>query len=138
MPNGPQLAVAFRDVDPAQGLRVVPSLLERAYSMCLLVWRIPDFLVYPSRLLALVFRHSSYGKGFAAKRVGQQTLQELVLCPICLPVLPSRYALGADAHCGGRLTSRWCASSPQRGKLHQQTCSAVICFASLSVCQVFS
>jgi hypothetical protein len=60
---------------------MVTSLLERAYGLCLLVWDIPDVLVYPSCLFALVFRHSSHGKGFAAKRVGQQALQSVDFAP---------------------------------------------------------
>src|SRR5436189_4394014 len=42
---------------------------------------IPENPVYSWGVLALVFRHSSYSKGFAAKRVGQETLQGFHLAP---------------------------------------------------------
>ncbi len=48
---------------------VVP-LPQRVDGIDLLVGSIPDDPVYSWGVLALVFRHSSHGKGFAAKRVG--------------------------------------------------------------------
>ena len=48
---------------------VVP-LPQRVDGIDLLVGSIPDDLVYSWGVLALVFRHSSDGKRFAAKRVG--------------------------------------------------------------------
>jgi hypothetical protein len=48
---------------------VVP-LPERVDGVDLLVWRIPGDLVDSWGVFALVFRHSSYRKSLAAKRVG--------------------------------------------------------------------
>src|SRR2546421_4855142 len=79
--EGPQFVVAFWDIHPPQRLRVIASLLERLYSLCLLFWSIPNVFVYSRGGLALVFRHSSHGKGFATERVGQQVLQGLHLTP---------------------------------------------------------
>ena len=63
---------------------MISFLLEHAYGLCLLVWGLPKVFVYPSRLLALVLRHSSHRKSFAAERVGQQTLQRLDFVPSAL------------------------------------------------------
>ncbi len=60
---------------------MVASLLERLYGLCLLFWSIPHVFIYSRGVLALVFRHSSDGKGFATKRVGQQALQGFHLVP---------------------------------------------------------
>jgi hypothetical protein len=59
---------------------VVP-LSERIDGVDLLVWSVPCHLVYSWGVLALVFRHSSHRKGFAAKRVGQEPLQGFHLAP---------------------------------------------------------
>jgi hypothetical protein len=45
----------------------LPKLVD---GVDLLVWGVPSNLVYPWSVFALVFRHSSYGKHFATKRVG--------------------------------------------------------------------
>src|SRR6266496_271971 len=63
----PQFVVAFWNVHPPQRLRMVASLLERVYGLCLLLWSIPHVLVSSRGGLALVFRHSSHGKSFAAE-----------------------------------------------------------------------
>src|SRR5690349_17725632 len=55
------------NVHPPQRLRMVTSLLERLYGLCLLFWSIPNVFVYSRGDLALIFRHSSHGKGFAAE-----------------------------------------------------------------------
>src|SRR6266516_2809132 len=77
----PQFVVAFWNVHPPQRLRMISSLLERVDGLCLLFWSIPNVFVYSRGVLALVFRHSSHGKGFATERVGQQVLQGLYLTP---------------------------------------------------------
>src|SRR6266852_2626231 len=59
---------------------IVP-LSERIDGVDLLVWSIPSHLVYSWGVLALVFRHSSYRKRLAAKRVGQESLQGFHLAP---------------------------------------------------------
>jgi hypothetical protein len=46
--------------------------------------------------------------------------------------LPSRYASGADEHCGELAASRWSADSLSRQRLHQRSFSVVICFSSLA------
>src|SRR5438445_10935222 len=45
------------------------------YCLCFLLGCVPNFLVHTGGFLAIVFRHSSNGKNFAAIRVGQQALQ---------------------------------------------------------------
>src|SRR5437868_12717434 len=45
------------------------------YCLCFLLWCVANFLVHTGGFLAIVFRHSSNGKNFAAIRVGQQALQ---------------------------------------------------------------
>jgi hypothetical protein len=47
----------------------------------LLFRRLPDFSIYAGCPFARVFCHSSHGKGFAAKRVGEQALQSFHLAP---------------------------------------------------------
>ena len=63
-------AVFLRDVNSPQWLGMVVPLPQRVDGIDLLVGSIPDDLVYSWGVLALVFRHSSDGKGFAAERVG--------------------------------------------------------------------
>ena len=46
--------------------------------------------------------------------------------------LPSRYASGADEHCGELAASRWSADSLSCQRLHQRSFSVVICFSSLA------
>src|SRR5205823_9795997 len=46
-----------------------------------LLGSIPSHLVYSWSVLALVLCHSSDGKSFAAKRVGQESLQSFHLAP---------------------------------------------------------
>ena len=60
---------------------MISPLPERVDGIDLLVWSIPDNHVYPWSMFALVFRHSSYSKCFAAKRVSQEPLQGLPLAP---------------------------------------------------------
>src|SRR5258706_6794644 len=50
----PQLVVAFWNIHPPQRLRMVASLLERLYGLCLLFWSIPYVFIYSRGILALV------------------------------------------------------------------------------------
>ena len=76
-----RFAVRFRDVNTSKRLRLIAPTLECMYSLCLLFWCVPDFLVHPRGFLAIVFRHSSNGENLAAVRVGQQMLQGSHLAP---------------------------------------------------------
>ncbi len=49
---------------------IVP-LSQRVDGIDLLLWSVPDNPVHSWRVFALVLRHSSDGKSFAAERVGQ-------------------------------------------------------------------
>src|SRR5580692_1224352 len=51
------------------------------YCLYLLFRCVPDFLVHAGGFLASVFCHPSNGENFAAKRVGQQSLQGSHLAP---------------------------------------------------------
>src|SRR5882672_12595013 len=44
----------------------------------------------------------------------------LAPCPICLPSLPARYALGVGERCGGWPASQWHTTPPLRVRPHQQ------------------
>src|SRR5438270_3356367 len=50
-------------------------------SRSVFLWSVPSHLVYSWGVLALVLCHSSYGKGFAAKRVGQESGPRFHLAP---------------------------------------------------------
>jgi len=63
-------AVFLGYVDSPKWLGMVIPLSQRVDGVDLFVWSIPSHLVYSWGMLALVFRHSSYGKDFATKRVG--------------------------------------------------------------------
>src|SRR5215469_17009731 len=69
------LAVFLGEVYSPQGLGTVVPLPEPGDGVDLLTWSVPNDCVHSWGVLALVFRHSSDGKSFAAERVGQQTLQ---------------------------------------------------------------
>jgi hypothetical protein len=60
-------AVFLGDVYSPQRLGMVVSLPQRVDGVDLLVGSIPDDPVYSWGVLALVFRHSSDSKGFAAE-----------------------------------------------------------------------
>src|SRR5216683_2438139 len=60
---------------------MIPPTVERLYCRCFLLRGVPGFPVHPRCSPPVVFRHSFDGKGFAAKRVGQQTLQGFHLAP---------------------------------------------------------
>src|SRR6266567_5694870 len=59
---------------------VVP-LPQRVNRVQLFLWSVPEDPVHSWGVLALVFRHSPHGQRFAAKRVGQQSLQGFDLAP---------------------------------------------------------
>ena len=115
-----RFAVRLWDVDTSQGLRLITPALQCMYCLCLLLWCVPNFLVHTGGFLAIVFRHSSNGKNFAAIRVGQQALQGSHLAPSALPSLPARYALGVGERCGGWPANRWRTIPPLRVRPHQQ------------------
>ncbi len=60
---------------------MVVSLSERVDRVQFLLRGIPEHLIHSWGLFALVFRHSSHGKDFAAERMSQQTLQGFHLAP---------------------------------------------------------
>ena len=74
-------AVFLGDVDASERLWAVVPLPQRVDRVEFLLWSIPSDLVYSWGILALVLCHSSHGKGFAAKRVGQESLQSFHLAP---------------------------------------------------------
>src|SRR6266516_7594318 len=61
--------IAFWDVDSPERLRVVPSLPERSNRRRFLLRGVPDDLIYPRCVFALIFRHPFHSKRLAAKRV---------------------------------------------------------------------
>jgi hypothetical protein len=75
-------AVRFRYVNTSQRLRLIASTLECMNGLCLPFRCVPNFFVHTRGFLAVVFRHSSNSKNFAAIRVGQQSLQGSHLAPI--------------------------------------------------------
>jgi hypothetical protein len=56
----------------------LPECVDRVQ---FLLRSVPEHLIHSWGVFALVFRHSSHGKRFAAKRMGQQTLQGFHLAP---------------------------------------------------------
>src|SRR2546425_1056168 len=76
------LPVGFRDVHASQREGLVPSLLHLVYSHSFAFRVFPEDFIDPRSVLAWVFCHSSYSKGLAAKRMGQQVLQGLHLVPL--------------------------------------------------------
>src|SRR5712692_6383364 len=75
------LAVFLRDMDAPKRLGMIAPLPERVDGVDLLVGSVPRDLVHSWSAFALVFRHSSHGKGFAAERVGYESLQGFDLAP---------------------------------------------------------
>jgi hypothetical protein len=53
-------------------------------------------------------------------RSGSANVAGLTPCPICVPSLPSRYALGVGERCGLWPASQWRAILPLRVRPHQQ------------------
>src|SRR5450755_667165 len=62
---------------------VVP-LPQRVHRVQLFLRGVPENPVHSWGVLALIFRHSSHGKSFATKRVGEQTLEGFHLVPFAL------------------------------------------------------
>ena len=80
-PERTHLAVILRYVHTPQRLGIVAPLLERLQSRRFLLRGVPGLLVHTRGPFALVFRHSSDGKGLAAERMSQQILQGFHLAP---------------------------------------------------------
>src|SRR5712691_883597 len=76
------LPVGFRDVHASQREGFVTSSLHLVYGHSFAFRVFPDDFIDPRSVLALVFCHSSYSKGLAAQRMGQQVLQGLYLVPL--------------------------------------------------------
>jgi len=70
-----RLAIRFRDIRAPQRAGLVASLSQPTYGRRFLCGRVPGHSVHARCPFALVFRHPSHGKGFAAERMGQQVLQ---------------------------------------------------------------
>jgi|HubBroStandDraft_2_1064218.scaffolds.fasta_scaffold70455_1 hypothetical protein len=73
--------VRFQYVNTSERLWLIASALKCMNCLRLLFWCVPDFLVHTSGFLAIVFRHPSNCKNFAAIRVSQQALQGSHLAP---------------------------------------------------------
>src|SRR2546429_2080143 len=72
------------------------------YCLCFLLGCVPNFLVHTGGFLAIVFRHSSNGKNFAAIRVGQQALQGSHPAPsACLRCLHDTHLESANVPAAG-------------------------------------
>ena len=82
--QGAPAAITLWNVDSPQRLRVVASLLQRVDSFCFLLRCFPGLPIDTRSAFASVLRHSSDGKGFTTKRVGQQALQSFHLAPFAL------------------------------------------------------
>jgi len=67
------------NVDASQRTRLIATSSQRSDGRCFLFGGVPDDLIHSRCPFALVFRHSSHGKGFAAERVGQEPLQSFHL-----------------------------------------------------------
>jgi hypothetical protein len=66
--------VRLTRADNSKSAREYIGLDKRGYCLCFLFWGIPDDLIYPRGVTAIIFRHSPHGCCFAAKRVSQQAL----------------------------------------------------------------
>ena len=82
MPSGRFLPIGFWDVHPSQWESFVASSLHLVYGHAFSFRVFPGDFIDSRSVLALVFCHSSHGKSFAAKRVGQQVLQGVYLVPL--------------------------------------------------------
>ncbi len=79
--EGTPFSVRLGDIHAAQRLRVIAAPLQRVQRPFLRLGSVPEHLIHPGRVLALVLRHSSHGERFAAERVGEQMLQGARLVP---------------------------------------------------------
>ena len=79
--RGRAASVLLRDVHAPQRLARDSRVAGAARWPSAFCWVVPGDAVHPGRAFALVLRHSSHGKGFAAERVGQQVLQGFDLAP---------------------------------------------------------
>jgi site-specific DNA recombinase len=84
-PEGTAPAVRLRDVHPPQGTRLVAASPERVNRVRLLRRRVPDLSAHAGGVLTVALGDSLHGKGLAAARVGQQTLQGSHLVPSAFP-----------------------------------------------------
>ena len=76
------LPVGFRDVHASQREGFVTSSPHLVYGHSFAFRVFPEDFIDPRSVLAWVFCHSSYSKGLAAKRMGQQVLQGVHLVPL--------------------------------------------------------
>ncbi len=77
----PFLTIGFGNVYPSQRRCLVAMLSKIVYSSYFLHRFRPGFPIYPRCPFTLVFRHSFYSQGFAAKLAGQQSLQDFHFAP---------------------------------------------------------
>lgn len=82
--EGAHLPIGLWDVHPSERAWLITASFQLMDGTLFLRRVVPDHAVHPRRVLALVFRHSSYRKCFAAKRVGQQVLQGFHLVPLAV------------------------------------------------------
>ena len=81
----PLFSIGFRDIDAAQGQRSISATMQRPDGLESGRRSGPAYAIHARRSLALIFRHSFYGQGFAGKGVGQQSLQSFHLAPAAFP-----------------------------------------------------
>src|SRR5260370_31919929 len=62
----------------------------------------------------------------------------LAPCPICLPSLPARYALGVGERCGGWPASQWHTIPSLRLRLHQWLLPSSSALPHVPICLVLS
>ena len=67
-------AIILRNVDAPERERAIAALSQFSDGACFLLRGVPKLPVYPRGLPAIVVCHPLHGKGFAAKRVGQEML----------------------------------------------------------------
>src|SRR6266567_745856 len=95
-----RFAVRLWDVNPSQGLRLITPTLECMYCLCFLLWCAPNFLVHTGGFSCYCFPSLVERRELCRYTSGSAGVAELAPCPICLPSLPARYALGVGERCG--------------------------------------
>ena len=133
-----RFSIRFRYANTSKRLRLIASLLECMYGLCLLFWCVPDFLVYTRGFLAFVLRHSSNGENLAAVRVGQQVLQGSHPAPsTSLRRLHDTHLESAHVAVDG-LPINGVTILPPRVRPHQQPWLSSSALSPMPICPVLS
>jgi len=107
------------------------------YCLCFPLRCVPNFLVdsgffcqcFPSLVERLKLCRCTNGSADVVR---------LAPCPICVPSLPARYALGVGARCGGWFASQWRTTPPPRVRPHQPLALSSSALSHEPISQVLS